>query len=246
MTRARAAASARTLAGVPHPGREGPAKAVASQTLDRGLRVLELVAESEQPMTAAEVAVRVGLHRSVTYRMLRTLQDHGLLARDREGRYLPGTALAALARHVASALTATALPHLERLADSARMTAFLVVRHGDEALTVAVVEPRVSEAHVVYRPGARHAIGRGAPGLALLAGGPPRPDERPQVARARRVGWAFTEGEVVAGLRACAAPVVDRAGTCHAAVSVVFVGTVDLDTLGSLVAEVARAVSAGL
>ena len=36
------------------------------------------------------------------------------------------------------------------------MTAFLVVRSGDEAVTVATVEPQDSTAHVVYRPGTRH------------------------------------------------------------------------------------------
>ena len=53
------------------------------------------------------------------------------------------------------------------------MTAFLVVRAGDEAVTVASVEPQNTAAHVVYRPGTRHPVGRGAPGLALLMPEPP-------------------------------------------------------------------------
>ena len=51
------------------------------------------------------------------------------------------------------------------------MTAFLVVRSGDEAVTVATVEPQDSTAHVVYRPGTRHPVDRGAPGLALTHAG---------------------------------------------------------------------------
>ena len=58
----------------------------ASQTLDRGLRVLEHITESLTPLTVAEVARDVGMHRSITYRMLRTLEDHGLIAPDELGR----------------------------------------------------------------------------------------------------------------------------------------------------------------
>lgn len=224
----------------------GAPASTTSQTLDRGLRVLERVAQSERPLSAGDVAEQLGLHRSITYRMLRTLQDHELVARDRVGHYVPGRGLAVLARQVAYPLTSTALPHLEELANDTRMTSFLVVRHGEEALTVAVVEPRVSEAHVIYRPGGRHPIARGAPGLALLAGNPPQAGERTEVTKVRRRGWAYSEGEVIPGLQACAAPVVDGLGGCPAAVSVVFVGDVDLEPLGALVQRTAERLSADL
>ena len=114
----------------------------ASQTLDRGLRVLEHITESLTPLTVAEVARDVGMHRSITYRMLRTLEDHGLIARDELGRFQAGAGLAVLAGRFTPALRAVAGRHLLKLAVATEKTAFLVVRHGDEAVTIEVVEPR--------------------------------------------------------------------------------------------------------
>ena len=65
------------------------------------------------------------------------------------------------------------------------MTAFLVVADGDEAVTIDSVEPTSLDAHVAYRPGTRHPIDRGAPGLALLARTSVVVGERAEVAVAR-------------------------------------------------------------
>lgn len=175
------------------------------------------------------------MHRSVTYRMLRTLEDHGLLSRDPQGRYQPGAGLAVLAGRFTPALRALASPHLLSLAVATDKTAFLVVRHGDEAVTVEVVEPPAATAHVSYRPGLRHPVDQGAPGLALLAGAPPLVGERPEVSQARIDGWACSAGEVIVGFRAVSAPVIDSQGVCRGAVSVVFAGPTDLEALGSMV-----------
>jgi len=218
----------------------------ASQTLDRGLRILEHVAESAAPLTVADVAAGVSMHRSITYRMLRTLEDHGLLARDSQGRYQPGAGLAVLAGRFTPALRARAGRHLLHLAVATDKTAFLVVRHGDEAVAVEVVEPPAATAHVSYRPGLRHPVELGAPGLALLAGEPPRPQERPEVTTARTLGWAYTESEVIMGFRAVSAPVIDNSGVCRGAISVVYAGPTDLDALGDVVCRHARELGAEL
>jgi DNA-binding IclR family transcriptional regulator len=139
-----------------------------SQTLDRGLRVLEHLAAVGSPQPIAEIGQALGLHRSITYRLLRTLEDHQLVERDPAGHYRLGLGMLGLARGVRTDLQSAALPRLDALVAELRMTAFLVVRAGDEAVTVSSVEPHDSPAHVVYRPGIRHPVGRGAPGLALL------------------------------------------------------------------------------
>jgi DNA-binding IclR family transcriptional regulator len=186
------------------------------------------------------------MHRSITYRMLRTLEDHGLLARDSQGRYQPGAGLAVLAGRFTPALRARAGRHLLHLAVATDKTAFLVVRHGDEAVAVEVVEPPAATAHVSYRPGLRHPVELGAPGLALLAGEPPRPQERPEVTTARTLGWAYTESEVIMGFRAVSAPVIDNSGVCRGAISVVYAGPTDLDALGDVVCRHARELGAEL
>jgi DNA-binding IclR family transcriptional regulator len=124
------------------------------------------------------------------------------------------------------------------------MTAFLVIRDHDEAVTAVVVEPRTAIAHVTYRPGRRHPVTRGAPGIALLAGRPALPDEREEIAVCRARGWAFSESEVLPGMKACSAPVIAADGSCTAAVSVVFVGAPDLEVLGARVILAAGDISA--
>lgn len=198
---------------------------VGSQTLDRGLAVLDAVASSVRPLGLREIAELVGLHRSIVYRAVRTLEHRGLVVRDGEGRYEPGVRLAALARGVEATLRGVAGPRLVGLAETTGKTAFLVVAQDGEAVTLHVEEPRSALAHVAYRPGVRHPLEVGAPGLALLAGGPPVPGERPEVGVARVRGWASSHGEVIPGYRSCAAPVTDHSGRCVAAVAVVFVGS---------------------
>lgn len=178
-----------------------------SQTLDRGLACLDVIAGADRPVSIDDTAAVVGLHRSIVYRLLRTLELRHLVERNSDGDYLPGPYLAVLSRSVRRTLRAAAAPVLAELADSLQMTAFIVVADGEEAVTIDSVEPRNLDAHVAYRPGTRHPIDRGAPGLALLAALPARPRERPEVARARKRGWARSEAEVIPGMAAIAAPI---------------------------------------
>jgi DNA-binding IclR family transcriptional regulator len=216
-----------------------------SQTLDRGLTVLELVAESSVPLTLSELAQHTGLHRSIVYRLLRTLRDHRLIARTSDERYTAGLGLIALTRGLATDLRSVASPELASLANDLGMTAFVVVRDGDDALTLTAVEPVASSAHVTYRPGTRHPIARGAPGLALLMSVDAEPGERAELRLARRVGWSRTSGEVLAGLSSIATPLPGRHDPT-AAVAVVFAGPADEEAVGVRVVAAARRIAARL
>jgi DNA-binding IclR family transcriptional regulator len=178
-----------------------------SQTLDRGLACLDLVAAADGPISIDAVGAALRLHRSIVYRLLRTLELRRLVERNGDGDYVPGPYLAVLSRSVRQSLRSAAGPVLSSLAERLHMTAFLVVADGDEAVTIDSVEPRSLDAHVAYRPGTRHPIDRGAPGLALLAGRPSLPGERPEVAIARRRGWAQSHSEVIPGMVSVAAPI---------------------------------------
>ena len=112
------------------PAEDG-AGAPQSQTLDRGIRILEHLAAVGTPQPVTEIGRALGLHRSITYRLLRTLEDHELVERDPLGHYGLGLGVAALARGVRTDLNAAALPRLNALTTELGMTAFLVVRAGD-------------------------------------------------------------------------------------------------------------------
>jgi len=220
------------------------AAAPQSQTLDRGIRILEHLAAAGGSLPIADIAQATGLHRSIAYRLLRTLEDHQLVERDALGHYRLGLGVAALARGLRNDLQTAALPELNGLVAAFGMTAFMVVRAGDEAITVTSVEPQHTAAHVVYRPGTRHPVDRGAPGLALLMPEAPSTADRPELVEARRVGWAFSRGEVIPGLRSIAAPVLGPDGGTRAALAVVFVDdSVDVATVGGAVSDAAGRVA---
>ncbi|MEU4016623.1 IclR family transcriptional regulator [Microbacterium sp. NPDC028030] len=206
----------------------------ASQTLSRGIRILEVLADAREPLMIDEIATRLGVHRSIAYRLLRTLEDHSLVSRDAAGAVSLGARMAALAAGVAHDLQAEALPELTAIANDLGMTCFLAVLDGEECITLASVEPRHPVASVAQRPGARHPVTVGAPGKAILAqlsdGEWPR--EAPaslaaDVDAARRRGYATSHDEVIPTVQAVAVPLVLR-GQRPSAIAVLHVAT-DLD-----------------
>ncbi|MBO0980070.1 IclR family transcriptional regulator [Microbacterium sp. SD291] len=206
----------------------------ASQTLSRGIRILEVLADALGPLTIDEIATRLDVHRSIAYRLLRTLEDHRLVARDASGAVSLGARMAALAAGVAHDLQAEALPELTAIANELGMTCFLAVLDAEDCITLASIEPRHAVASVAQRPGARHPVTVGAPGKAILTQLAARewpsdaaPALRDQVDAARRLGYATSHDEVIPTVQSVAVPLVVR-GQRPAAIAVVHVAT-DLD-----------------
>ncbi|HEU5356391.1 MAG TPA: helix-turn-helix domain-containing protein, partial [Actinocrinis sp.] len=82
-----------------------------SQTLDRGLRALEELADAPTGLTVTELADHLGVNRTIVYRLLATLELHGLARRDAAGRARLGIGVLALARRVQPLLRdAAAIP----------------------------------------------------------------------------------------------------------------------------------------
>ena len=50
-----------------------------SQTLDRGLQVLELLSDHPEGLTVTDIAAKLGVGRTVVYRLVATLDQHGFL-----------------------------------------------------------------------------------------------------------------------------------------------------------------------
>ncbi|WP_424936456.1 MULTISPECIES: IclR family transcriptional regulator [Bacteria] len=203
----------------------------ASQTLSRGIRILEILSDARSPLTIDELAARLGVHRSIAYRLLRTLEDHGLVIRDSAGLAALGPRMAALAAGVAHDLQAEALPELTAVANDLGMTCFLAVLDGEECITLTSVEPRHAIASVAQRPGARHPATVGAPGKAILAQLPDAdwPADasailRADVATVRARGFATSHDEVIPTVRSVAVP-LDARGQPPTALAVVHVAT---------------------
>lgn len=194
---------------------------VGTQTLARGLRALELVAQAAEGMAITEVAAELDVHRTVAYRLLSTLEEFRLVTRGGDGRYRTGAGLAALAQGGFSSLREVATPYLRDLAQELESTVSLLVAEGDEAIALAVVEPANARYHLSFREGSRHPLDRGSAGIALQAALPPRSGEPKTVAEARRDGHASTHGQVEPGAYGIAAPLRPRPGLPPACVNVI-------------------------
>lgn len=207
--------------------------AETSQTLDRGLRLLGLLAGAPDGLTVTEVAGRLEVPRTVAYRLVSTLEQHALVRRDGRGRLHVGLGVLHLASAVQPVVRDLAAPVLRSLAEAVGCTAHLTVAEGEEALALAVVEPSWTDFHVGYRVGSRHPLGQGAAGRAILLGRD-RDPERPS--------WCATSGELQAGARGLAAPVLGVDGLA-ASIGIVTLGDLDADRVGPRVLAAAGEVA---
>jgi DNA-binding IclR family transcriptional regulator len=178
-----------------------------SQTLARGLTALQLVAGSGTGLTMQELADRIGVHRTIAYRLLSTLTQFRLVAKGDDGRYRPAAGLAVLGASFDRNVRQLSLPTLRALADELGTTVSLLVAEGDEQVAIAVIVPTQVAYQLAFHEGSRYPLDRGAAGIALLASMPPRPGERDLVVRARERGWVTTHGEIEPNTYGLAVPV---------------------------------------
>lgn len=186
--------------------------AETSQTLDRGIRVLTTLAGEPDGLTVTELGTRLGVNRTVVYRLVSTLEQHALVRRGPQGRLQVGLGVLHLASAVQPVVRDLAVPVLRQLAETVGCTAHLTVADGDEALALAVVEPSWTDFHVAYRVGARHPLEQGAAGKAILLGRSDSPTRH-----------VTTQGELQSGAHGLSAPVRGVQGL-EASVGIVTLG----------------------
>ena len=211
------------------------------QSIDRAAELLEAVARAPEPETAPELADACGLNRSTAWRILATLEHHGLVERDPDSnRYSLGFAvlrLAAAAGH--EPLVRLAHPVLRRLADATGETVNLAVARRLELVYADQVQARhVMAPNWLGHPVPLHATSTGKAFLAALPA-----DELDTIVRAglerftdttittpralraelddvREQGYAVSHGELEPALWGVSAASRDASGRPIAVVSV--------------------------
>jgi IclR family acetate operon transcriptional repressor len=210
-----------------------------SQTLDRGLHVLDVMTESRRPLRLSEIAEASDLNISTASRMLRSLESRGFVRRDRiSGHFRLGYKILYMANIVIeqAGLHQIANSTLEDLVRDTQETATLNVLLEDAAMIVVQI-PSGNQLQVMAPVGSRWPLYCTAAGKTLLAF---QPDERitaylsrtlpsrtpltitsPEALRAelaaiRERGWGCDHGECEEGLAGVAAPVRDLWGAAIA------------------------------
>lgn len=191
-----------------------------SQTLARGLRAVEIIAQAPDGMTGTEVARSMGAHQSIVYRLLQTLVQSGIVRRDSDNHYRIGLSTLALANAATGGLRSVARPLLAAAAEASRCSCWLFVENGDEAVAVLAVEPGAFRTSNPFVEGSRHPLNRGAAGYALMSLSPPSPGDPPAVVEAREAGYAVSHGEIAPSAWGIAAPVRFDAPAMHACVNI--------------------------
>ncbi len=193
-----------------------------AKTLDQGLMLLDAVAE-HGPGTVADLADRSGLNRTVTHRLVATLEQRGFLRRAEDGRVGLGPTLLDLGDRVETDLRAAARIPLQVLTARTRETAVLTVPDGAEAVAIEQNSGFHHLLRVDYRPGFRHPLDRAAHGKVILAFMPVPPTDLDddEAKRIRRRGYATSHDELQLGAAGLAAPVFGRGGTVIASIGVV-------------------------
>lgn len=138
--------------------------------LDKGLSILECLADAPVPMSITHMAREIGLTSSSIYRMVLVLEQRGYIERGFDDRFSLSNHLFDLAmRNPARRnLHDVALPVMHRLADTLKQSCHMAVLSGCDIVVVARVESPSLSGFAV-RTGYRRPILQSNSGLVLLA-----------------------------------------------------------------------------
>lgn len=244
-----------------------------NRSLEKALRLLDLLANQRRPMSLAELAQTTGYPKSTTHLLLSTLRSCSYVEQRPDGRYFLGIRLYECGQAVASEwdISAAARPFLERLAAQTGASAVVTWLGGGHILNIEQYAGR-SGVQVLSEVGSRlplHATAQGklylstlsdANACALLrAAGmqaftphtlTTQEAVLEQLRQIRQDGCAIENGEYKIGLRAVCAPVHDREGRVRYAIGVLglfrYVNSREFDAAIVAVRESAQQLSAAL
>jgi len=212
-------------------------------SLQRGLRMLQLMGQAGRGLPASEIAKLSALPVSTVHRFLVNLEAGGFLAKDELGNYHLGVACVSLGQAAREQLDVrkVSFAHLEQLNRSTRETVHLTVRHKLTAVYIEKMEsPEPLRIH--SRIGASVPLYCTAVGKVMLAYLDKEEQERvvnelelrrftentvgsiqelqAQLARVRKDGFACDMEEHEPHIRCIAAPIWDHTGAVNASLSV--------------------------
>jgi DNA-binding IclR family transcriptional regulator len=210
--------------------------------LDRGLRLLSLFNKQEAEFTLTEINRRMQLPYATTYRLLHTLELHGLLHKTKVGfRLGPGILRLGYQYLSSMDLVEIARPVLVQLRDTTRGSANLGVLDGIDVVYIAHV-PSTQAIATRLEVGSRMVAHSSSIGRLLLGAmqeenirrmfkgnNLKRPDGSrhrsidaliASVRRDEKRGYVLTKGAYHPGIIAVAAPIFDRSGMLIAGLNV--------------------------
>jgi DNA-binding IclR family transcriptional regulator len=215
-----------------------------TQSLERAISILFAFRHEAPLLTIDQIAAATNIPKSSCYRLITTLRKHDLVQPNREsGGYRLGLGVLKLHSILLDSLDIgrIAFPFLRELSQKSGETAQLVLRNSDVGVCIEKVE---SAKELVVRPDRGTVIGlhSGASGKAILAYMDPSEQERiikekglkkigPEtitdsdrlslnLKQIKKQGYAISDQELYAGVKAVAAPIFGADGNVIASVCI--------------------------
>lgn len=217
-------------------------RAPLNQSLARGLQILQVFESGQTEFGIRDLARRVKIDRSITYRLVRTLTDAGFLEQNKVNQqYRIGYRAFEIGQHYtrSGALYDIAVAALTQLSAAESLNLYLAKRVEHALLYLAAVENDTSVVRAAA--GTRGHLHATALGKVLLAAEPPgvlkelmprlsmarltpetttsRTRLMRELRQVRMQGYAISAGEFLYGVVAVGAPVFDASGQVVAAIS---------------------------
>ncbi|WP_244421644.1 IclR family transcriptional regulator [Allomesorhizobium alhagi] len=237
-------------------------------SLKRGLAVLDVLRNADEPLGVREIARRLELSAPAVQRILNTLAERDYVEQvPVSRRYRLGYSVLTLAQHIMhkDRLVGLVEPELRALAAEDCFNAFLGLRRSNRGIYLLTVQSR-SPVVIRSSPGETFPLHSTALGKALLIGHgaeqvlailgegllerlTPRTVTEPdrliaQIKTAEKIGYTTSLDENFPGLLAVGAPLRDATGTTIAAISVAYPRSVGPQVVIAEVGEIVMAAAA--
>jgi IclR family KDG regulon transcriptional repressor len=110
--------------------------------IDKCFSMLELLAQSNEPMGISDISRKLSLNKSSVFNMVHTLASLNVLEGQPDGKFVPGTRFYILGNMAGkrSPLVQTAHPYLETISEKTKLSAFLGLRSDLQTILVDKVD----------------------------------------------------------------------------------------------------------
>jgi DNA-binding IclR family transcriptional regulator len=230
------------------PARKPAARrAYSAPALEKGIEVIELLAESDSGLTVSEISERLKRRMSELFRIIVVMEQRGWLQKDpASSRYSVTYHVLKLAQRStpAQSLTAAAAPVMQDLSTRINHSCHLVVRSGVQGLVILRQENQKRHANLSVRVGAIIDLATSCSGRAMLAHLEPEERStwlqsipRPRglsearlesiLRKAARQGYVIQPSPITAGVTDIGCPIRGFDGRVVAAITIPYLHALD-------------------
>lgn len=197
------------------------------QTLERGMRALECIAQKHGQMTVAQLAEKLEINRTIAYRITRTLSQLGYIRTNENQQLELSSKIIDLYKCYEMTIPSNAQQILNELSLQTQSSASLVIAEGLDCVVVKTSATHSSNLQINYQLGSRIALGVAASGIAIALTYSSQPDESDEIKLARSLGYAYSEGKLQAGAIGLFMPIPHR----HMAIGIVHLGDINKEQI---------------